>query len=85
MFNVQKCKDCYLHHVFAHIVFRQEHVNGLVTKEITSTSYKIRKNIALSEIRDTVTIHFYCEECTEYDENKRNLIKLPVDQHKGLL
>ena len=81
-----KCKENKLHQVFVDVGFRKEDENGLVTevtKNNTTTSYKESNNNAFSRRRDRVTIYFYCEECTEYDNNKENLIKLTIDQHKG--
>jgi hypothetical protein len=81
-----KCKSCYLHQTFVDVGFRKEDENGLVTEVTenkTITSYKESNNNAFSKRRDRVTIYFYCEECTEYDNNKENLTKLTIDQHKG--
>ena len=55
-------------------------------------SFKIKKlwktqtyNIndhAFSSRRDRITIYFYCEDCSSY-ENETSWIKMHIDQHKG--
>lgn len=81
------CKNPYLHQEKVDVGFRStEDEGGMVTKvtrNTATTSYEEHNHAAFSNRRDRVTIYFYCEECTDLDNNDK-LLKMHIDQHKGV-